>query len=228
MVNSVFLRATVILRWTVPRAQDVQDAVNRVWISGDGLEWSLVFRRVNWASWFMMDLDSSVSLSCQRGWSAIKSVCVLIKLRREKDKIIRRLAQDKQARRRVRAQVLLKHDARMARPNVADRECRLARTRPRPQRQARQAIRKIETSSEGGKKQGAARQMQTKVIKSEREAKQKPESMDADGWGDFAMQRIVGPWWERDSDQKVMPGVVCRKNKRSWCALFLVSSCLTK
>ena len=62
----------------------------------DGLEWSLV----------MMDLDSSASLSCQRGWSAIKSVCVLIKLRREKEKIIRRLAQDEQARRRVRAWLL--------------------------------------------------------------------------------------------------------------------------
>ena len=76
---------------------------------------------------------------------------MLIKLRREKEKIIRRLAQDKQARRRVRAQLLLKHDGRTAWPNVAGRACRLARTRPRPQRQARQAIREIETSSEGGK-----------------------------------------------------------------------------
>ena len=76
---------------------------------------------------------------------------MLIKLRREKDKIIRRLAQDKQARRRVRARLLLKYDGRTARPNVAGRACRLARTRPRPQRQARQAIREIETCSEGGK-----------------------------------------------------------------------------
>ena len=34
---------------------------------------------------------------------------------------------------------------------MADRACRLARTRPRPQRQARQAIRETETNSEGGK-----------------------------------------------------------------------------
>ena len=76
---------------------------------------------------------------------------MLIKLRREKEKIIRRLAQDEQARRRVRTRLLLKHDGRTARPNVTGRAYRLARTRPRPQRQARQAIREIETSSEGGK-----------------------------------------------------------------------------
>ena len=76
---------------------------------------------------------------------------MLIKLRREKEKIIRRLAQDEQARRRVRARLLLKHDGRTPRPNVTGRACRLTRTRPRPQRQARQAIRETETSSEGGK-----------------------------------------------------------------------------
>ena len=76
---------------------------------------------------------------------------MLIKLRKEKEKIIRRLAQNEQARRRVRARLLFKHDGRTARPNVAGRACRLARTRPRPQRQARQAIRETETSSEGGK-----------------------------------------------------------------------------
>ena len=76
---------------------------------------------------------------------------MLIKLRREKDRIIRKLAQDKQARRRVQARLLLKHDGRAARPNVAGKACRLARTRPRPQRQARQIIRETETSSEGGK-----------------------------------------------------------------------------
>ena len=76
---------------------------------------------------------------------------MLIKLRREKEKIIRRLAQDEQARRRVRARLLLKHDGRMARPNVAGRACRLARTRRRPQRQVRQPIRETETSSEVGK-----------------------------------------------------------------------------
>ena len=76
---------------------------------------------------------------------------MLIKLRREKEKIIRRLAQDVQARRRVRARLLVKHDSKTARPNVAGRACRLARTKPRPQRQARQTIRETETSSEGGK-----------------------------------------------------------------------------
>ena len=76
---------------------------------------------------------------------------MLIKLRREKEKIIRRLAQDEQARRRVRARLLLKHNGRMARPNVAGRACRLARIRPQPQRQARQAIRETETNNEGGK-----------------------------------------------------------------------------
>ena len=85
----------------------------------------------------MMDLDSSVR--------------VLINLRRKKEKTIRRLAQDEQARRRVRAWLLFKHNGRAARPNVADRACRLARTRPRPQRQARQAIRETETSSDGGR-----------------------------------------------------------------------------
>ena len=49
------------------------------------------------------------------------------------------------------AQLLPKHDGRTVWPNVAGRACRLARTRPRPQRQARQAIRETETSSEGGK-----------------------------------------------------------------------------
>ena len=34
---------------------------------------------------------------------------------------------------------------------MAGRACRLAWTRPRPQRQARQAIRETETNSEGGK-----------------------------------------------------------------------------
>ena len=76
---------------------------------------------------------------------------MLINLRRKKEKTIRRLAQDEQARRRVRAWLLLKHDGRTPRPNVAGRACRLAWTRPRPQRQARQAIRETETSSEGGK-----------------------------------------------------------------------------
>ena len=55
------------------------------------------------------------------------------------------------ARRHVRTRLFLKHDGRMARPNVAGRACRLARTRLWPQRQARQAIRETETSSEGGK-----------------------------------------------------------------------------
>ena len=51
----------------------------------------------------------------------------------------------------MRARLLFKYDSRTARPNVAERACRLARTRPRPQRQARQAIRETETNSEGGK-----------------------------------------------------------------------------
>ena len=76
---------------------------------------------------------------------------MLIKLRRENEKIIRRLAQDEQARRRVRARLLLKYDGKTLRPNMAGRACRLARTRPRPQRQARHAIRETKTSSEGGK-----------------------------------------------------------------------------
>ena len=104
---------------------------------------------------------------------------MLINLRRKKEKTIRRLAQDEQARRCVRAQLLFKHDGWTARPNVVDRACRLTRTRPWPQRQARQAIRETETSSEGGKtRSGSANIDKSNQV---RETKQKPESMDADG-----------------------------------------------
>ena len=55
----------------------------------------------------------------------------------------------------------------------------MAQTRPRPQRQARQAIRETETSSEGGKtRSGSANVDKSNQV---RETKQKPESMDADG-----------------------------------------------
>ena len=42
------------------KVPNVQDTVNRVWISGDGLEWSLVFRRVNWAGQGQGDLSGSL------------------------------------------------------------------------------------------------------------------------------------------------------------------------
>ena len=62
---------------------------------------------------------------------------------------------------------------------MADRVCRLARTRPRPQRQARQAIRETETSSEGGKiMSGSANVDKSNQVRERSKAKSREHDTD--------------------------------------------------